>query len=205
MATIEVNSQRINFDETQFFNLKTLIPKIQKKFPFDQYKVEKVSLNGVNIDLHSDHYQLSQPIHKSDYISINIKKTQNNLLNLIDETSELIEKIIQKIFKSVNELKQDQLDDINKDLNTIIEALDIFIQSLTHCLKEANFEASEQSLLPIKELEIHLLTVIKAINISQRKRDYIILADLLEYELKDNLTQWKILVIPPLKQQAQQM
>lgn len=51
----------------------------------------------------------------------------------------------------------------------------------------------------IKNSHIHLLFVLKGINQSQLKRDDLVLEDLIKYELKDNLTQWKINIIPTIK------
>ena len=43
-----------------------------------------------------------------------------------------------------------------------------------------------------KDSHIHLLFVMKAMNQAQQKQDRVALEDLIKYELKDNLTQWKI-------------
>ena len=59
--------------------------------------------------------------------------------------------------------------------------------------------------LPIKNLQIHLLSVLKAIETAHNSKDIVMLEDLLEFELKDNLTKWKILVTPALKIQAQNL
>lgn len=51
----------------------------------------------------------------------------------------------------------------------------------------------------VKKSHIHLLFILKGINQSQLKGDSIVLEDLIKYELKDNLTQWKINIIPKIK------
>jgi hypothetical protein len=51
----------------------------------------------------------------------------------------------------------------------------------------------------VKNSHIHLLFVLKGINQAQLKNDELILEDLIKYELKDNLTQWKINLIPTIK------
>ena len=55
------------------------------------------------------------------------------------------------------------------------------------------------SIAPVKSSHIHLLFVMKGINQAQQKQDYLVLEDLIKYELKDNLTQWKIDLIPQIK------
>lgn len=51
----------------------------------------------------------------------------------------------------------------------------------------------------IKKSHIHLLFILKAMNQARIKIDTIALEDLIKYELKDNLTQWKIDLIPLIK------
>ncbi len=50
-----------------------------------------------------------------------------------------------------------------------------------------------------KESHISLLFIMKGINQAQLKGDLVALEELIKYELKDNLTQWKIDLIPQAK------
>lgn len=51
----------------------------------------------------------------------------------------------------------------------------------------------------VKDSHIHLLFILKAMNQAQQKQDSMALEDLIKYELKDNLTLWKIDLIPQSK------
>ena len=51
----------------------------------------------------------------------------------------------------------------------------------------------------IKQSHIHLLFVLKGVAQAQQKQDLFVLEDLIKHELKDNLTQWKIDLIPQAK------
>lgn len=59
----------------------------------------------------------------------------------------------------------------------------------------------QYSIAGAKESHIHLLFIMKGINQAQQKGDLLALEDLIKYELKDNLTQWKIDLIPQVKRQ----
>ena len=79
--------------------------------------------------------------------------------------------------------------------------MDLYIQLVSRVyhvlrtdLEQMNFKDES-----IQKLEIHLLSVMKALLQAKEKNDTIMLCDLLEYELVDNLTQWKIKVLPELK------
>lgn len=111
----------------------------------------------------------------------------------------------------------ESLDPINIDFNFFnhtdstliqtIEGLDIFLQSVNHLISKC-FKSSTplwSKNLPIKELQVHLLSVIKAVLNAQRSDDKIMLADLLGHELKDNLTQWKIQILPSLRKEMKKI
>ncbi len=202
MAIIEVNSERISFDENSFLNLKEILPKLQKNFPVENYQIKKFTINGEDVDINSEHAALIRPIANRDYIQITFDEKTILLAEIVEDLTGLITKIINEIELGTNYLKQDQNASGEKHLIKIIEAIDVFIQSVTHCCQEIFTNAEAKAGLPIKELQIHLLSIIKAVNSAQSKKDYIMLTDLLEYELKDNLRQWKILILPVLKKHA---
>jgi len=83
----------------------------------------------------------------------------------------------------------------------IIGKIDAFIQLISHIHQSLSVISDERlkSGQTIKQLEIHLLSVVKAILVAQKREDQVMLIDLLDYELKDNLTQWKIVAIPQIK------
>ena len=114
---------------------------------------------------------------------------------LLDHLTQLTTNILSKINQCVIQLQENHLDQAYTELSLIIEAIDTFSEA-------SSYFGSDQDnieLLPYKSLQIHLLSVMKAILAAYSKEDTIILTDLLEYELKDNLTQWKIHIFTSLK------
>lgn len=86
-----------------------------------------------------------------------------------------------------------QLMKMSSDITNFVEVTTLISKILT---------AKKKISLPIiKQSHIHLLFVLKGINQAQQKHDSLVLEDLIKYELKDNLTQWKIDLIPLIKRQ----
>ena len=86
-----------------------------------------------------------------------------------------------------------QLMTMSSDITNFVEVTTLISKILT---------AKKKVTLPaIKQSHIHLLFVLKGINQAQQKHDSLVLEDLIKYELKDNLTQWKIDLIPLIKRQ----
>lgn len=89
----------------------------------------------------------------------------------------------------------------NNSFIEVIELMDLYIQLITRVYRVLRTDLHVMNFKDesIQKLEIHLLSVMKALLQAKEKNDIIMLCDLLEYELVDNLTQWKIKVLPELK------
>jgi hypothetical protein len=70
---------------------------------------------------------------------------------------------------------------------------------ITTLLSRAVMKKKQKSLPLIKESHLQLLYIVKAMNQAMLKQDDLVLEELIKYELKDNLTQWKIDLIPQIK------
>lgn len=64
-------------------------------------------------------------------------------------------------------------------------------------------QTSDKKQNDLREIKMGLLSILKAVQTAQTNRDRVVLADLLEYELQDNLTQWKIKAVPQIKEMIQ--
>ena len=203
MAFIEINSQRIKINEQNFLNLKSIIPKLQKEFPVNQFSLQNFKVNGEAIDINSENPKLIRPIEKNDIIEINFQSKDNILYDIVLDLNSLIDKILNKIKQTSTNLKSDKNEDALVNMSVIVDAIDLFIKGINQTISKSNLQQEEKDFLPIKELQVHLLSIVKAISGAYAKQDYIMLTDLLEYELRDNLTQWKILILPVLKKELQ--
>lgn len=199
MATLEVNNNSVNFHPNEFLNVKSLMPKIQKQFPVENFLLHSFKINGDEIDLSSEHPKLVRPIDDTDKIQVIFKENSHYLESLLSDLGIITAKLIHKIDLCATQFKDEQDSLASKNLSVVIEGIDTFIQSFLYIHENIENKSELYETLPVKELQIHLLSVLKAITGAHKKNDTIMLTDLLEFELKDNLTQWKILVIPHLK------
>ncbi len=86
-----------------------------------------------------------------------------------------------------------QLTALSNDITNFVE--------LTTLLSKFVMHKKKITIPEIKQSHVHLLFVLKGINQAQQKHDSLVLEDLIKYELKDNLTQWKIDLIPFIRRQ----
>lgn len=123
----------------------------------------------------------------------------------ITEIRQLIYTTLQEtldvLSKNIDELKQLPMDDYpEKDMVAIIEGTRQFVVFAKYCgdflrRTPANAEIREEMV----RIKLHLLSVLRSIIECVRSQDKIAAYDLLTEELRDNLTMWKIKVLPMLR------
>jgi ABC-type ATPase with predicted acetyltransferase domain len=87
---------------------------------------------------------------------------------------------------------------LNRQLSELTTDISRFVE-VTTLLSRLILNRKKVTIPEIKNSHIHLLSVMKGISQARQKMDRMVLEDLIKYELKDNLTQWKIDFIPQTK------
>jgi len=138
-----------------------------------------------------------------DYQSLYFKTSSSIDLafEALDSCNGYINTLNDKILELVADYRANKVEQAEALFNEVIEVLDLYIQLVSGIF--TTIKKQRPSLIAenkdIQNLEIHLLSILKALLPAKERNDIIMLCDLLEYELVDNLTQWKIKVIPSLK------
>jgi len=119
----------------------------------------------------------------------------------IDSSFGYVDYITSKIQQLIGLYNAGETDQANATFMEVVDLMDLYIQLITKVYSVLRTELEGHSFKDenVQKLEIHLLSVVKALLQAKEKEDVIMLCDLLEYELIDNLTQWKIKVLPELK------
>ena len=124
-------------------------------------------------------------------------QTQDTLLS----TLPVLQEFLQSILTEINSLELNHdgptylLDDSISRLTLNVSQFVELTTLQSRLLKKRELEVPAR----VKESHVHLLFVMKAINQAFQKQDLLGLEELIKYELKDNLTQWKIDLIPNIK------
>jgi hypothetical protein len=134
-----------------------------------------------------------------------LNNNTNNSLNLafesIDSCFGYIDYITSKIQNLISFYNTGELDQARETFIEVVDLMDLYIQLISKIYGVIRVNIQGQSFKDenVQKLEIHLLSIIKSLLSAKEKEDIIMLCDLLEYELIDNLNQWKIKVLPELK------
>ena len=119
------------------------------------------------------------------------------LSNTVSISQELLSDILAQI-NAINTFIPEREYFWNLQLSGLSSDISKFVE-VTTLLSQVIQTKKKASLPGIKQSHIHLLFIIKGINQAQQKQDALVLEDLIKYELKDNLTQWKMDLIPLIK------
>lgn len=131
-----------------------------------------------------------------------ISKESHFLMQNLDTCLRFTDTINKHIDSIVINLKKNTLADLNASFSILSESLDVFFKLCSELVSAININNKDPKLsLEIKQLNIQHLSIIRSLMYCYKANDLIAFVDLLEYELKDGLTQWKINFIPRLKSQ----
>jgi hypothetical protein len=119
--------------------------------------------------------------------------------NLLSQALGLVSELLTSIFQGIDsplseqsfQIIDEQIMDLSGEISQLVEITTLMTKLLPGSKKDL--------VSAIKESHINLLFILKAINQAREKRDLIALSDLIKYELRDNLTMWKIEFIPLTK------
>ena len=199
MTNILINNESYS-DKKEEKKLSDLSNSIYKTMGQEEI-ITDIVLDGESYPFDQDLDLLDGEV--SQYSSIAFKTSTSTELafQALDSCNGYIENLNDKILELCKLYQEGQVEKANILFNEVIDVLDLFIQLISSIF--STIKRSRPSLLAsnkeVQQLEIHLLSVLKALVPAKERNDIIMLCDLLEYELIDNLTQWKIKTIPNLK------
>ena len=201
MALITVNQEEINvkFDTNNTVNevMDNLLSGVIK----DSDVITSIQINGKELNESEEGECLPSPVSEFNKIDFTVKSSIELAFDALDSCNSYIDVVISKI-QELNKLyAAGEIQQANNQFAEVIEIMDLFVQLMSkiHSTLRTNLKDQFVKTETLQNLEIHLLSILKGLIPAKEKNDIIMLCDLLEYELVDNLTQWKIKAIPELK------
>lgn len=202
MTNVTVNNQKI--DQSPLESNKTfkdLMNYVITDIAKEKEVITNIKINNKDLSLEEEKTILLNPITNFEEINFTLQSSTELAFEALDSCSSFLELAISKINELSGLYQQNKIDSANSLFGEVIEIMDTFVQlmsKINSTLKKNSGKGFVKS-ETIKKLEIHLLSVLKALIPAKEKEDIIMLCDLLEYELIDNISQWKCQAIPELK------
>ena len=201
MITVSLNKQHVTVDTSEAETLGELISLVSGKFITTDHVITGISMNEVELEGDSQAENLAN--FRNGQITISTQNRLEFAFGVLDTATGFLDiliestQIVSNLYNKNEGYKADSL------FINLIDRLGLFIEMVTQVHRTfrigGNFELSTGRTL--HDLEIHLLSVLKAITKAKELGDVVMLCDLIEHELLDNLMQWKIAALPELKNQ----
>ena len=129
------------------------------------------------------------------------KKTgENTVVQAVELCFLYIDNIRLKVVQMAEVMRASKSFD-EKSFFEIVDMLDVFVELISDIYKARRKDNVFDGFCAktVQALEVHLLFVLKALLAARRKKDLVMVMDLLENELIENIIQWKLKVMPELR------
>ncbi|MBT3979866.1 MAG: hypothetical protein HOE90_00855 [Bacteriovoracaceae bacterium] len=201
MAQISLNAKRLQDIFEAETTLNQVLDSVLHRYATDEDVISSVLVDGQNVGDGESSPFWERKLSEFGEIDISFQNKIDLAFDALAACPDYIDTIILRINKLTGHYNKNEIDQANSCFAQVVESLDLFVQLLAnvHHTLRTKYNKRLSSNKTFHQLEIHLLAIMKALLPAKEKNDLIMLCDLLEYELVDNLTQWKINAIPELK------
>ena len=201
MALITVNQEEISVGAESNQTVNELIDNLLDGVLKDSEVITSIQINGKRLNEAEEGECLPSPVSEFNEIDFTVKSSIELAYEALDSCNSYIDVVISKIHELNKLYAQGEMQRANNMFAEVIEIMDLFVQLMSkiHSTLRTNLGTKFIKTETLQNLEIHLLSILKGLVPAKEKNDIVMLCDLLEYELIDNLTQWKIKAIPELK------
>lgn len=200
MISVSINRNSLEIPADKSISLIDAINLVEREGLKGNEVITSVTINGdkIPVDMLGDFRQVDLDLLNDPVFEI--KSSIEIATDALNDSNLYIDTLTSKVMEVVSYFNENNTDSANAVFSELIDLIDLYIQLISKVHKTvknhnpAYFKTNET----IRNLEIHLLSVLKALIPAREKNDIIMICDLLEYELIDNLTQWKINAIPQM-------
>ncbi len=200
MIQLDVSKKDFNMQSSDKLSLEDAIKLVEKYSLKDNEVVTAVTIEDETYLIERLTELMPYDINELGNPRLIVKNNYEIAFEALEDSNGYIELITGKINEIVALYNSNQTEDANIVFTDLIDLIDLFIQLISKVHKTVKSYNQDffKNNDTIRDLEIHLLSILKALIPAKEKNDIIMLCDLLEYELADNLAQWKIKAIPLL-------
>ncbi|MBL6988945.1 MAG: hypothetical protein ISR65_04170 [Bacteriovoracaceae bacterium] len=204
MPEITINTVPMTSELNTKKTVKEAIDQLHNFQHFKKRTVVSITLDGQMINIYDEDPLLVTPIDEFSSVDFTVKTNIELALDALDSSFLYIDAVLESIELLTQLYQENKYTEANSKFTEVIDIMSLFVQLISqiHTIFRDNLTSEYKKDDKVEELELHLLAILKAIVPAQEKKDIIMLCDLLEYELVDNLNQWKTSAIPILKKES---
>lgn len=203
---VKVNDEEFEYDCKKYNTLGDILEELKSNQLGENDFISEIIINGENIveekrsgleekplsDITSLEINTDNPFDISMRVLSNMEDFMGHLINLIDESADK--------FRLADEAEA------NKQFISCVESLQTFVGVVdkVKTLNKLDFNDITYESVPVAKRQAELLEVFNSLHDTQANKDWISVADLLEYELSPLVKDWKE-ILPILTAELKKM
>jgi hypothetical protein len=190
---VTVNGEKVDIDLVEISLLGDYLVKLKDE-RFEQKEfIASLVVNGEKI-IESKHDEAVQrPLAEVESLIIETDTPTSVSLRTLSKTDEFIQALLTLAEEGADKFRLEDESIANQHFIKVVDGLQTFVDVLTKLKSLNNLDLSKIIVdgEPASKREEALLSLFNALHDSQVNKDWITLADLLEYELSANISEWR--------------
>lgn len=190
---IKINDKEISFDVGNVATLGEVLENIAKNSLREKEFITDISINGEAIPEEKREETKTRPAGEVTLLEIKTENLPELSVRTLENMGEFLDGLAEAINESADKFRIDDETEANKHFVSCVDALQIFIGVIDKVrdLNGLDFKTIQCADASVAEKEAALLKVFSALHDTQKSRDWITLADVLEYELLPIISVWR--------------
>jgi hypothetical protein len=194
---IRLNNEDIQWDPKEQERLGDMIEEfVAKRFFKDEF-ISSMSVNGTVVpDDRMEPMRLT-PVSEVSSLVIVTETFRNVSIHALESMRQYLDGLVGMVEQSADKFRMEDETDANKYFISCVEGLQTFVGIIdkVKTLNSLDFEKMEFEGSQVSVKERALLNVLNSLFEKQRVKDWISLADILEYELAPLVVEWKEILV----------
>jgi len=190
---VTVNGEKVDLDMVEMDILGDYLIKLKEEQFSQKEFVASLIVNGEKI-LESRHDEvLQRPLAEVESLVIETDTPVSVSLRTLSKTDEFIQAMLTLIEESADKFRLEDESIANQHFIRVVDGLQTFVDVLTKLKSLNNLDLTKIIVggEPASKREDALLELFNGLHECQVNKDWITLADLLEYELAANISDWR--------------
>jgi hypothetical protein len=190
---IRLNDEDVQWDTQGQLTLGDLLENFVKKRFFKDEFIAGMTVNGAEITEAEMGPVRTKLVSDVASLQIRTQTFRNVSVNALESIGEYLDELATVIVSSANRFRSANEAEANTHFVNCIDGLQTFVGIIDKIktLNGLDFEKMTYKSRPISEKEGALLTALNAIHETQTRKDWVSLADTLEFELAPQIIEWK--------------
>ena len=198
MAVIYLNEEQLNDENIFSMTVYKGMEYLLSKHINERDVISNIEIDGVMVDEKEEKLLFSKKIKEFEKITFILKDRVDLVKSSLKSSGTYIEKMIAHISILLEKYHENKADDYNQLFLDLLDQLNLFFDlmvGISKVLKQEHPKDMREN-VSYQSIEKELVSILKKVMIAKEKNDLVLVNDLIEYELTENLRQWKVVAIP---------